>query len=162
MFQSDQLCQGLFPPLSSLQQLFLSHVSTLVYRHFSCSDHMPISCATLQPDSWLLLLHRELCSQPPHTPHWKVTPYPPGETGTCFCSWHPCSAPSPKSWQPQPSTSSVCSLSSQNPVHFLCHQSSDAPAEVETSPRCKVMTLNFTYLEYPFYHFPGLALRIEQ
>lgn len=160
MFQSDRLCQGLFTLPSSLQQLFLFHVSTLVSRHLSCLDHMPISYPNLQSNSWLLLPHTLLCSQPPHTPHQKLAPCPPGETSTRFCSWHSRSAPLPKPWQPQPSTSTVFSPCSQNPVHFTCHPSRDASAEVGTSPCCEDMTLNFTYLSYPFYHFPRHALRL--
>lgn len=70
MFQSDQLCQGLFSPLSSLQQLFLSPVSPLLYR---CAH------SSLQPTahSWLSLLCTQLCSQPLHTPSPDSLSLPP-------------------------------------------------------------------------------------
>lgn len=107
MFQSDQLCQGLFTLPSNLQQLFLFHVSTPVYRHFSCLDPMPISYPNLQPNSRLLLPRTQLCSQSPRTLCWKVTPCPPGETGTRFCSQHCHSVPSPDSLSLPPALCSV-------------------------------------------------------
>lgn len=49
MFQSDQLCQGLFSLLSSLQHLFLSPVSTLLCR---CAHSSPAHLPCHQSGDW--------------------------------------------------------------------------------------------------------------